>query len=81
MLNAKRLQPERFMLDAGEAIESTVQPDNIRLWCAEGGLLFTINQKVISIQAGDTLDIPANTYYEARTGLGGCVWYQQAIPS
>ncbi len=36
-----------------------------KLWCAEGSIIFTVDGKKISLQAGDALDIPAYIVHSA----------------
>jgi quercetin dioxygenase-like cupin family protein len=67
---------ERWEAEPGEIIEPLVYPSDIRLWCGEGSIKFTIGAQTIPLQTGDTLHIPSNTMYSATAGFMGCVCYQ-----
>jgi len=76
LLAIKHIDAERHSLDAGETLALHMCALDARLWCAEGSVALTINGKLLSMQPGDTLDIPAYTARSAVIGLGGCVYYQ-----
>ncbi|HSD56057.1 MAG TPA: hypothetical protein VLA92_02805 [Candidatus Saccharimonadales bacterium] len=78
LLQAKNIQAERWEAEPMEIIDPEVHPEDRQLWCAEGSIIFTINNQRISIQPGDALDIPANTFHEAVAGISGCVFYEYA---
>ena len=76
-LAAKNIEAERWEGDPEEVFAPHVHPKNKRLWCAEGSIVFTVNgAQTISLQAGDALDLPANTMHEAVAGFMGCVCYE-----
>lgn len=76
ILEAKQVITERWVAEDGEEFPEHTHPHDKRLWCAEGLLMITVGERHISLQSGDTLDIPANTAHKARAGLGGCVCYE-----
>jgi quercetin dioxygenase-like cupin family protein len=76
ILRRKGVEFERWEAEPGEVFEPHVHEFDKTLWCAEGSVIFTIDNTRISLQPGDTLDIPANTMHEAAAGLGGCVCYE-----
>ena len=80
-LAAKNIEATRWTADEMQAFEPHVEPVDQQLWCAEGSIIYTINNQRFSIQPGDTLEIPANTYYEATAGISGCVCYQLLHPA
>lgn len=75
-LTAKNIDAERWVGREREAFGPHVEPHDIKIWCAEGSIVYTIDNKPYSLQPGDTLEIPANNYYEAAAGISGCVCYQ-----
>lgn len=66
----------RWIAEPGQFYEAHVHAYNKILWCAEGSIVFVADNSQISLQPGDTLEIPANTMHEATAGLGGCVCYE-----
>lgn len=76
MFAAKRIDAKPWDAEPMGRIEPTVHQHDIRLWCAEGSVVFTIDNQRYSLQPGDALDIPANVFYEAVAGISGCVCYQ-----
>jgi len=76
LLAAKHIDAERWTADEMEIFDPHVHPEDHQLWCAEGSIVFTIGNQRISIQPGDALDIPANTFHEAVAGISGCVCYE-----
>lgn len=79
ILRTKKIDAERWAGEPGEVYESHVHSFDKTLWCAEGSLIFEIEGARISMQPGDTLDLPANTMHSAVAGLGGCVCYETHI--
>jgi len=76
LLAAKHIDATRCTASEMEIFDPEVHPEDRQLWCAEGSIVFTIDNQRISIQPGDALDIPANTFHEAVAGISGCVWYE-----
>ncbi|MDZ7744176.1 MAG: hypothetical protein U5K77_00225 [Candidatus Saccharibacteria bacterium] len=77
-LEKHNIQADRWTAEPGEAIPGEASKQDKRLWCAEGTVIYAVNGQDISLQPGDTLDIPAQMYHEAQTGLGGCICYQHS---
>ena len=76
MLESKKIVAERWVADEYESFTAHHHPNDKQLWCVEGSILFDINGKEISMQAGDALDLPANTVHSAKAGFSGCVCYE-----
>ncbi len=76
ILRSKKIVFERWEGEPGEVFEPHAHAFDKTLWCAEGSLMLEIDNTRISMQPGDTLDIPAGTMHEALAGLGGCVCYE-----
>jgi hypothetical protein len=76
LLRTKKISAERWVGEPSEVFASHAHPYDKTLWCAEGSIVFELNGIRISMQPGDTLDLPANTMHEASAGLGGCVCYE-----
>ena len=47
-----------------------------RIWCAEGSMKLHYENKEISLQPGDTIDILEGAAEAATAGVAGCVWYE-----
>ena len=77
LLQAKKIDADRWMAEEFEYFEPHVHPLDKRVWCAEGSITFLVNgQKQYPLQAGDALDVPANTMHEATAGFAGCICYE-----
>lgn len=77
LLATKNIDAERWTAEAMETFEPHVHPKDKQLWCAEGSIVFVVNgSERISLQPGDTLELPANTMHEATAGMAGCVCYE-----
>ncbi len=72
----KKITAERWDAEPGEVFEAYVHPYDKTLWCAEGSITFVVDAVRISMQPGDTLDLPANTMHQAIAGMGGCICYE-----
>ena len=75
-LAAKGIAATRWTAEDSDELTPDVSAVDMRLWCAEGSLVITANDKAVSVQPGDMLDIPAGTSYHVRAGFTGCVCYQ-----
>jgi quercetin dioxygenase-like cupin family protein len=75
-LQAKNIGAERWTADEYESFALHMHAKDKQLWCAEGSITFTVGGKPISLQAGDTLTLPANTPHQALAGMSGCVCYE-----
>lgn len=76
MFQTKHIDAAPWTAEPMESFEPTVQQHDTHLWCAEGSIIFTVDNQRFSLQPGDALDIPANVFYEAVAGISGCVCYQ-----
>lgn len=76
LLEAKKISAERWIGEEFEDFPTHKHKLDKQLWCVEGSIVFTINNKEITLQAGDTLDLPANTIHVAKAGFSGVVCYE-----
>lgn len=77
LLKAKNIQAERWVAEGDEVFAPHSHAKDKQLWCVEGSMVFTANGKRISLQAGDAMDLPANTVHEAIAGFAdGCICYE-----
>lgn len=81
-LHNRNIDTERWHAEAGEKFEPHYHAQDKRLWCAEGSIIMTVTDpatntaKPISMQPGDSLDLPAGTVHEAVAGISGVVCYE-----
>lgn len=75
-LTAKRITAERWDAEPGHTFTEHSHTYDKQLWCAEGSIVFAIGSKQISLQAGDALDLPADTLHSAVAGINGVVCYE-----
>jgi len=76
LLERRAIAAQRHAAEEGEAIPGKTYLADTQLWCAEGQVACTIAGRTYSVQAGDVLDIPANTPCHMQLSFGGCVWYE-----
>lgn len=79
LLDAKRITAERWMGEEFEDYTAHKHPFDKQIWCVEGSIVFTIDNKEITLQAGDTLDLPADTIHTAKAGFSGVVCYESPV--
>ena len=80
LLKSKDINATRWQAEMGEVFEAKTNPNDKRIWCSEGSITYTIDgNKNIPLQAGDALNIPANTMHSALAGFMGCVCFEYAI--
>lgn len=75
-LHDKNLQAERWAAEEFHDFGGQVFDQDTTIFCAEGGLVFEIDNQKISLQPGDALRIPANYAFAAKAGFTGCVCYE-----
>ncbi len=76
ILKAKHIDAERWHADEYEEFPEHKHQLDTQIWCAEGSIAFVIEGKEVSLQTGDTLDLPAGTIHKATAGFSGCVCYE-----
>ncbi|MDB5182606.1 MAG: Cupin 2 conserved barrel domain protein [Candidatus Saccharibacteria bacterium] len=76
ILASKKIVAERWHAEEYEEFKPHKHPADKQLWCTEGSIVFKVNDKEITLQTGDALDLPANTVHEAKAGFSGCVCYE-----
>ncbi len=78
----RNIETERWHADGGEVFAAHQHPHDKRLWCAEGSMNLMVTDpetgviKSISLQPGDSLELPAGTVHEAVAGISGVVCYE-----
>lgn len=75
-LESKGLHAERWTAEEFHDFGGQVFDINTLIFCAEGGLVFEIDNQKISLQPGDALRIPAKYAFAAKAGMTGCVCYE-----
>lgn len=75
-LEKRHITAHRWTAEPGEEIPSRPLAHPTTIWCAEGTVICTINEKTYSLQPGDALELPANTAFQGVAGFGGCVCYE-----
>lgn len=86
-LRNRNIETERWHAEAGEMFNAHSHPKDKRLWCAEGSIILTVTDpetnttKPISLQPGDSLELPAGTIHQAIAGISGVVCYESPKPS
>jgi mannose-6-phosphate isomerase class I len=76
-LASRRIQAAHFAAEAFDTTESQSYDTEITIWCAEGSLtLRATNAKVLSLQPGDAVHIPANAPFTLQAGISGYICYK-----
>jgi len=81
LLELKQITASRWSLEAFEQVEPHTTTADKRIWCAEGSIVFTLNDQTYTLQPGDTIDIPAGTVQSATAGLNGYSCYESPVPA
>lgn len=79
ILRTNDITYNRWEGEPGEIYPAHAHDYDKTLWCSEGSIIFDVNGKRISMQPGDTLDLPANTIHSAVAGHSGCVCYESHV--
>ena len=75
-LAVRNVQAERWHIEEHAKIQERTYDFDSRLWCVEGSIVIHADGKNISLQPGDTLDVPAGTGHSASAGMTGAVCFQ-----
>lgn len=75
-IESSRISTERWAATEYEVFVDKLILKDTTLWCVEGSMTFKVINREIVLQAGDRLDIPAHTSYQAIAGLSGAVCYK-----
>lgn len=75
-LGNKHIDAERWHANEYEVTEKQQHDTDAQFWCVEGSIIFQIDTKEITLQAGDALDVPANTLFASKAGFSGVVCYK-----
>ena len=76
LLAAKNIKAVRWIGEEFSDYPAKSYTFDKQIWCVEGSIVFMVTSKDITLQAGDTLDIPADTTYSAKAGFSGVVCYE-----
>ena len=68
----------RFELAADSQLPALVSDQTRQLWCAEGSMQLTLGDALVTLQPGDGLTIEPLQAPSGRSGVAGCVWYEQS---
>ncbi len=79
LLAAKNITAERWVGEQSEVFEEHSHNYHKQLWCAEGSIVIYAEDKAITLQSGDALDLPAHTLHHALVGFSGCAVYESHI--
>jgi quercetin dioxygenase-like cupin family protein len=75
-LRSRKLAAERHTLSEFETTEQQTTPRDVTLWCAEGSMTVQTDSTKLSIQPGDSIQLPAGTVFALLAGISGCVYYE-----
>lgn len=81
LLASKKITAERWTAEGYEIFAAHSHNHDKQLWCAEGSIVLTIDNKATTLQSGDVLDLPAHTIHQATAGFSGCALYESPPPS
>jgi mannose-6-phosphate isomerase class I len=75
-LSSRKLTAERHTLSEFETAEPQTSPHGTTLWCAEGSMTVQAASTKLSVQPGDSVQLPAATPFTLLAGISGCVYYE-----
>ena len=78
LLTWRNIDAIRHVKEEEIRFTDSTETEPVRLWCAEGSFLVHTKDKNVSMQPGDTIEIPKGQTYEVQTGIAGCIYYQAA---
>lgn len=76
LLSSSAKSSVRYELATHQNISKEDSAGLLRLWCAEGSIIFNVDGQKVSLQPGDTLDLSEDADFEATAGIAGCVYYK-----
>lgn len=76
LLKWRGIEAARIIKEDGLVYSENTGSQHARLWCAEGSFMVLIDEQKISMQPGDTVEIPEQQTYQIHTGITGCIYYQ-----
>ncbi len=79
LLDAMNISANRWELEEWETLDTQSSDHEVRLWCAEGSVVYMLDDTSVSLQPGDSLTIPANMPFKAAAGIAGCACYEAVI--
>ena len=80
LLARKKITADRWVAEGGQVFEPHSHALDKQLWCAEGSIVITVDNKRITLQSGDVLDLPAHMIHRAEAGFSGCALYESPPP-
>lgn len=75
-LESRKLTAQRLTLAEFEAATLPTQASALTLWCAEGSMTVRAAGAKISLQPGDSVQLPSGTETPLLAGISGCVYYE-----
>lgn len=76
LLNTSAKSSVRCELAEYETLDEVLTAEKETLWCAEGSIIFEIDNARVSLQPGDTINIFGTYAFQATAGIAGCVYYK-----
>lgn len=76
LLNSTAKSSVRCELPSHQSLSKADSDGLLRLWCAEGSIIFVVDNQKVSLQPGDTLDLSEDAKFDATAGIAGCVFYK-----
>ena len=70
------IQAKRWHLESFEKADKRQLDQDSTVWCVDGAMKLSINDKTFSMQTGDACNIPMGTTVEATGGMFGCACYE-----
>lgn len=77
-LDSRSITAERHKLEEFEDLGGVSFEHDTIWWVADGSMTLQFAETKFSLQAGDTIHIPANNAFTGTTGMSGCAYYQAA---
>ncbi len=75
-LDSRGLATERIHLTEFESTASQTTARDFALWCAEGSMTLRLPGSKVSVQPGDSVQLPVGSEFELLAGISGCVYYR-----
>lgn len=72
----QKYESERWEAEPAEEFHAHYHSKDKKLWCVDGSIEFWIKGERVVLQAGDALDLPAETVHSALAGMAGCACYE-----
>jgi mannose-6-phosphate isomerase class I len=77
-LGSRKIAAQRLTLAEFETATLPAEATPPTLWCAEGSMTVRGAGAKVSMQPGDSVQLPANSELELFAGISGCVYYESS---